>query len=307
MKLSSYPSVYALGHAAIANLFEGNVVIQEKIDGSQFSWMKDEQGNLHFRSHHAEIYDGDNSMFYEGVQAVKAVADKLKPNWVYRGEYLRKPKHNVLCYSRVPKNHIYLFDINTGLEQYRSFVFVEQEATFLGFEPVKMIYAGEGSKVDFEFLKSMLNEESILGGTKIEGLVIKNYEQFGKDKHCLMGKWVKEEMKERISKGGGKSGGKDIIQTIGLSLKTEARWQKAIQHLFEQGLLLNEPKDIGLLLKEINLDTLKEETDYIKEKLFKWAWPNISRIVTAGFPEFYKELLAKKQFENKDLPSVDKS
>jgi len=300
MKISSYPSVYALGHAAIANLFSGRVVIQEKVDGSQFSFMKDEQGVLHFRSHHAEVYDGDNSMFYDGVQAVKAVADKLHPGRIYRGEYLRKPKHNVLVYSRVPNNHIYLFDISTGIEKYLEYEYVRIAAFELGFEPVNNIYRGDGAKVDFEYLKSLLDTESTLGGTKIEGLVIKNYEQFGEDKHCLMGKWVKEEMKERISKGGAKVGSKDIIQTIGLSLKTEARWQKAVQHLQEQGLLLNEPKDIGPLLKEVNLDVLKEEVDYVKEKLFKWAWPQISRIVTAGFPEWYKDQLAKKQFEERD-------
>jgi len=300
MKINSYPSVYALGHAAIANLFEGNVIIQEKIDGSQFSWMIDDSGCLHFRSHHAEIFDGSNTMFNEGIEAIKEVADELCPNWVYRGEYLRKPKHNVLTYSRIPDNHIYLFDINIGLEQYCDRKSVYTEAMGLDFEPVKTIYEGDGSKVDFEYLKSLLDTESILGGTKIEGLIIKNYEQFGKDKHCLMGKWVKEEMKERMSKGGGKFNHKDIIFTIVQSLRTEARWQKAIQHLGEQELLVNEPKDIGLLMKEINLDVLKEETDYIKDKLFKQFWPQISRMITGGFPEWYKECLAKQQF-NKEI------
>lgn len=296
MQINSYPSVFALGHAVLANLFNGNVVISEKLDGSQISFMKDEQGKLHLRSHHAEIFDGDNSMFQKGVQAIKTISEKLTPNWIYRGEYLRTPKHNVLAYSRIPANHIYLFDINTGLEQYVEPQVVQEKAIELGFEPVKIVYQGKGSKIDFEVLKTLLDNESVLGGTKIEGLVIKNYEQFGKDKHCLMGKYVKEEMKERIQKGGGKPGGKDIISEIGLSLKTEARWNKSIQHLTEQGLILNEPKDIGPLLKEINQDVLKEETDYIKDRLFRWAWPSIGRIVNAGFPEYYKEKLAKKQF-----------
>lgn len=43
--------------------------------------------------------------------------------------------------------------------------------------------------------------------------------------------------------------------------------------------------------------TLAECHEEIKEQLFKWAWKSISRQVTAGFPEFYKDLLAKKQFE----------
>lgn len=297
MQINSYPSVFALGHANLTNLFNGNVVISEKIDGSQFSWLLDENGELHFRSHHAEIFDGSNSMFQESVESVKQVKDKLHLNWIYRAEYLRIPHHNVLNYSRIPNNHIYLFDINTGLEQYLQPEQVQEEAVLLGFEPARMIWTGDGSKIDFEYLKSILGTESILGGTKIEGLVIKNYEQFGKDKHCLMGKWVNEEMKEKIQKNGKNKNNKDIITEIGLSLKTETRWLKSIQHLTEQGLLVNEPKDIGILLKEINQDVLKEETDYIKDRLFKWMWPQISRIIVAGFAEFYKNKLGENQFK----------
>ena len=38
--------------------------------------------------------------------------------------------------------------------------------------------------------------------------------------------------------------------------------------------------------------------DHFK-KLFKEAWKIISKIVTTGFPEWYKEQLAKSQFEEK--------
>lgn len=34
----SYPKVYNLGHSAIKDLFHDEVVIQEKLDGSQFSF-----------------------------------------------------------------------------------------------------------------------------------------------------------------------------------------------------------------------------------------------------------------------------
>ena len=36
--LTSYPKVYQLGHKAVLDIFSGPVVIQEKIDGSQFSF-----------------------------------------------------------------------------------------------------------------------------------------------------------------------------------------------------------------------------------------------------------------------------
>ena len=36
--ISSYPKVYNLGHRAIVGLTEESVVVQEKVDGSQFSF-----------------------------------------------------------------------------------------------------------------------------------------------------------------------------------------------------------------------------------------------------------------------------
>lgn len=299
MKINSYPKVFALGHSAIKDLFEDEVIIQEKVDGSQFSFCKTDDGQTYFKSHHCEVFEGDNSMFQQAVIAVGNIADKLKTNWIYRGEYLRTQHHNVLNYNRVPKNYIIIFDINIGLEDYLRPNDVKEEANLIGFEAVPTFF--KGKIVNFEQLKELLNEQSCLGGTKVEGIVIKNYNRFGRDKHCLMGKWVKEEMKEKISKGGNKDKShKDVLTLIGNQYRTEAKWHKAIQHLSEQGLLVNEPKDIGLLLKEIHQDTLEECKEEIKEQLFKWGWKKIAKIISAGFPEWYKEQLAKRQFNEKN-------
>ena len=35
----------------------------------------------------------------------------LAPGVTYYGEYLQKPKHNTLCYDRVPKDNIIIFDV----------------------------------------------------------------------------------------------------------------------------------------------------------------------------------------------------
>lgn len=68
-------------------------------------------------------------------------------------------------------------------------------------------------------------------------------------------------------------------------------------HRAVQDLLTNSPKDIGLLIKEVQADTMREEADNIKELLYRWAEPRISRAIIAGLPEHYKELLLKRQFE----------
>lgn len=40
----SYPSIYNLGHRYIADLLTVPVIVEEKIDGSQFSFGLDEEG-----------------------------------------------------------------------------------------------------------------------------------------------------------------------------------------------------------------------------------------------------------------------
>ena len=90
----------------------------------------------------------------------------------------------------------------------------------------------------------------------------------------------------------------DILTLLGQDYCTEARWQKAVQHLRDDGELENSPRDIGRLIKEIPNDIKKECEEEIKEKLFKWAWPKMARATHRGFPEWYKEQLLKSQFEN---------
>ena len=49
-------------------------------------------------------------------------------------------------------------------------------------------------------------------------------------------------------------------------VRTPARWNKAIQHLRERGLLEDSPRDIGLILREIPEDVLKEDAADISRR-----------------------------------------
>ena len=57
------------------------------------------------------IIDEPEGMFKTGVEQIKSIQHLLTPNWIYRGEYLSKPKHNTLCYDRVPEKNIIIYDI----------------------------------------------------------------------------------------------------------------------------------------------------------------------------------------------------
>jgi hypothetical protein len=237
-------------------------------------------------------------MFAAAVETVKRLAPMLVPNWTYRGEYLSKPKHNAIAYNRVPRQHVVIFDVNTGLEQYLSWEDKVLEAERLGLETVPRLYHGKVTSHDM--FRELLQTVSFLGGSNIEGVVVKNYARFTIDKKAMLAKFVSEAFKEIHAaewKGANPNAG-DILERLAVMYRSPARWVKAVQHLRDAGKLHDEPADIGLLFQEVPLDIKKECEAEIKEALFSWAWPRISRATTAGLAEFYKDLLLKKQFEN---------
>lgn len=234
-------------------------------------------------------------MFTEAIEVIKSL--DLKEGYTYRAEYLKSRKHNSIFYNRVPKNHLMVFDINSSEEQYLSRQDKVIESDRLGLEVVPEISCQITS---LDELKATMEIESVLGGHTLEGIAIKNYSRFGRDGKVLMGKFVSEKFKEKHNKEWKKANPNksDIIEHLTACYKTTPRWDKGIQHLREQGLLTNTPSDIGVLMAEISKDTLDECGDEIKDVLFKWAWKQLGRNITRGFPEYYKEVLAKNQFQD---------
>jgi len=313
--MHSYPKVYALGHAAIGGLLLDAVIVQEKLDGSQFSFTLGPKGtdgghDVVCKSRNKIIDQEAAGMFHLAVEHVKSVAPRLTEGYTYRCEYLMKNKHNTLTYARVPKNNLVLFDVNTGHELYMHWKDVELQAKTLDIDCVPTLQTGRIENPGR--IKELLGDESFLGGPAMEGIVIKNYGRFGRDGHVLMGKYVSEDFKEMHTKDWKKRhpGGKDVLAEIGMSLCTQARWRKALQHLKERGEYTQSLRDIGALFKEVNQDTQQECAEEIKEVLFKWGWKGISKHITRGLPEWYKEYLMEVQFEDTtevvdDKPGVE--
>jgi len=302
MTIASYPTVYAIGHKAIERIFSDPVVVEEKIDGSQISFgVSRETWELECRSKGKQlILDAPEKMFIKAIEGIRDMESSLRLGWVYRCEFLAKPKHNTLSYSRVPAQHLILFDVSIGEEEYLSPELKRKEAERLGLECVPLLY--EGIVADFAQFNEFLERESILGGTKVEGIVVKNYSLFTREKKVAMGKYVSEKFKEIHSVEWRKSNPTkgDIIDGLIAKYRTEARWNKAIQHLRERGQLDESPRDIGNLIKEVSQDTDKECQEEIKQTLYRHFWPKIQRGITAGLPEWYKEELAKKAFGEKE-------
>lgn len=299
----SYPKIWNLGHPAVRTLFEGDVIVEEKVDGSQFSFgaFRDADGNLVLktRSKGCEINPlAPPTMFGTAVATAVGLFERglLREGWTYRGEALAKPKHNTLCYDRTPQRNVILFDVCTGMETYLNRDEKEAEAVRLDLEVVPVLH--RGSVETAEQLRGFFDRVSVLGGSKIEGVVIKNYARFGLDGHVLLGKFVSEAFKEvhggEWRKENPQQG--DILSQLIVRFKSPARWAKAVQHLREAGTLTDSPKDIGPLIRETIADMNAECRAEIAEILLQWAMPHVRRACTAGLPEWYKEQLMELQF-----------
>lgn len=300
--LNPFPKIFAIGTDYISDLFKDEVEITEKIDGSMFVFGKIDN-ILYMRSKGQQIFpETPDKMFKIAVDYVFSIQDKLPDNTVFYCEYLQGQHHNVLKYDRVPKNHLILFGVSdeTGTKFKKKYEEIKSFADNIDIETVPLLFRGKVNTI--EDIKNLLNTESILGNVKIEGIVVKNYKrQFllgGQPIPIMMGKYVSEKFKEVHRQNWGKEKtSKGKFETFKESFRTEARWQKAIQHLRDAGKLENSPKDIGALIKEIQRDIEEEEKEEIKNFLWKEFGSEITRFATKGFPEFYKEYLLEKQFK----------
>jgi len=296
--ISAYPKIFTIGTDYIMDIFKEPVEITEKVDGSQFVFGKIEY-ELYIRSKGQQLFpEAPQSMFKDGIDYVVSIQDKLPNNIIFYCEYLQKPKHNVLKYNRTPKNHLIMFGASTPLKSFdRDFA---RHADLLDIEVVPVIFQGIINNP--EELLSMLNTDSVLGDTTVEGIVVKNYDRpfllGGQPIPLMAGKFVSEKFKEVHNKEWKQShttsGRWDVFKS---RFRSEARWQKAVQHLREQGLLQNEPRDIGQLIKEIQADIEAEEIETIKTFLWEEFGKEILRTSIKGFPEWYKEQLLHNSFQ----------
>jgi hypothetical protein len=297
--IPAYGKIHALGSRFVTEIFKsGTAVIQEKVDGSQFSFAM-LKGQLRIRSKGREIFqDAPDSMFRLGVEYVQSIQDRLVPEWIYRSEYLCKPKHNALTYSRVPNNYIALYDILVGREAYATTDMIAQQADALDVEAVPCFMHMTGN-LPLAGFQELLKQESFLGGQTIEGVVVKNYDLFCEQTgHVLMAKYVSEHFKEVHQRewGAANPSGKDVVQGLIEAYRTSARWEKAVYRLRDDGKLENSPRDIGNLIKSVWPDIVEECEADIKEVLWKHFSKQVARGVTAGIADWYKKRLLQSQF-----------
>ena len=295
--LHAYSSPFGVGHKALEGFWDGRVVVQEKIDGSQFSFGL-RNGQVVCRSRKLEINPADAGMFKLGVETAHLLGQEpglLREGWTYRAEFLQKPKQNTLVYERVPNRNVILFDVDQGDQDYLGPHELALVGERLGLEVVPLLAVIEDTKPTLDDLRALLAETSILGGP-LEGIVLKNYALFGVDKKVLMAKLVSKDFQETHRKdwAGRNPSDKDFVHLLSEEYANPVRWAKAVQHLREQGLVQGAPQDIPIIMKEIAEDVEQECRKEIEARLFAHFWTTIRRQLTKGFPEWYKTRLAEE-------------
>lgn len=297
--MNSYPKIHSLGTKYVQDIFMEPVEITEKLDGSQIGWGKVD-GEFVVRSKGTIINkDNPDNLFQEGVAYLKSIVSKIPDNMFFYGEYFKRPKHNTLCYDRIPKHHIALFGVLSLPDLFSSdYRLIEEWAEIFDIEPIPLLHRGMiTSKEQYE---SLMDSVSILGRAKIEGIVIKNYQRslvinqnYVQPITCA--KLVSEEFKE-VHRGRWKDeetkGGK--LEQFYNQFRTPARWAKAVQHLRERGELTDTPKDIGALFKEVSIDIEAEEKEFIMEQLYLMHKKDLLKHATHGMPEWYKMEIASQ-------------
>ena len=296
-KINAFPKIFHVGDRYIKDIFDKEVEITEKVDGSQFCFGKID-GQVVVRSKgKVQNIDCPDKMFGFAIEYIKTL--DLPNNTVFYGEYLKTPRHNTLNYDHVPKNYIALFGVSTVADGFiNNYDVIKEWANKLNVDVVPILFRGKLNNQ--EELFKLLDTMSFLGISKIEGVVIKRYEpvMVGTQVIPLMAaKFVSEAFKEKHQGTWAKEHtGKGKWEVFKDSYKTEARWNKAIQHIKEKGELSETPKDIGILLKEIQNDIVEEEKENIKDFLWKEFSDELLRVAIGGFPEWYKKKLTDNCF-----------
>lgn len=259
--VTGYDSIKNVWHRDAKDVWFSPVEIEEKIDGSQFSF-----NNQGCRSKEVQLGGDISKQFRAAYETARSIT--LPDNVTVRGEVLSARRHNKIMYDRVPKGNLIVWEVEVDgvpmvYDDKRAF------AESIGLECVPLLYKGLSNP---EHAKSLIGE-SCLGG-KAEGVVIK-----GKGRVKI----VSDEFKERMQKMPKLTKWGKIEELV---TPTEALWDKAIQHCRDRGELIGDMKDIPVLMKQLHVEALAD-LDTVIGLMVKLMKSEASK----GFPEYYKGIL----------------
>lgn len=189
-KKEKLPTKKCLSELEISVLLDGEVIVEEKIDGGicGLSWKGDShqaQGRgrvVHYTENSKQFY-GFNKWIYENYEKIR----QIPAGWIVYGEWMRAC-HNVY-YDSLP-DYFIAFDIWDG-SKFLIYDYKTQFLRNLSFEQVPLLYRGV---IRVQDIFSLAGKSKCSTGELAEGIVVKNYAKA----QALLGKYVRREFMDSM-------------------------------------------------------------------------------------------------------------
>lgn len=276
--------------------------LEEKLDGSQLSIRLYSTGDdVEWRFENKGKPAIDPNTFGRTTTALRKLIDReaLNPIFIYHGEAIGRPKHNVLEYHRCPRHYWVCYDIYDSVQ--KRFLSPDQkriECERVGVECVPLIYYNVDPTVNpYVKAKEIIaliesgRLQSMLGGPP-EGVVLKHHRFWRKGQYVSRKrKLVTAAFKESHKKGSVRMGidANVFLEKLGKAFAVPGRFQKGVQHLREQGLMTDSFNQSKVRLhKELDRDFEKEYKGEIMEYLWNELSPEIKSWARDGSAEWFR-------------------
>lgn len=318
--MSGYPKISVLDLDSKRQWNEVNKdwYIQEKVDGSQLSVSINKDGSLTFWNKNKAISD-QAKVFAKACSMIKAIQDKLNPEYRYHGEAVCCRRHGIVHYATVPPYYWILYDIQVeATRKYLSVDEMEAEAKRIGLAFVQRLYQNSDAAIQpIPIVQDLIDKiergelTSTLGGNSIEGVVLKHH-NFVSDKGitATKQKFVSSQFKERHASGVGKSDRNmnpdEFLDMLGSQFNTAPRFTKAIQHLKEADKFQPKPNEMFKISQELDSDLEAECKALIQEFLWVEFSPKIFAASRKNLKEWYENFLKEEAVREEERRNEEK-
>lgn len=276
MEQKKYMYIKRLQTRIVGNFEPGDhIVVQEKIDGANFSIRYDEDRDevISFSRNNILTFDNNLRGAWQWVQKLNKdkVREVLGTNLILFGEWL--VPHKVPYLDDKYKN-AYFYDVyNIELETYLDQNKVKEIVSRLDLIYVPVFY--DGPFISWKHLNEFVGRTD-LGGEYGEGVVVKNITKLGDSRNRVdfYTKIVGEKFleKARISQADkSKMDERTRLQEIVKTVVTEARVSKLVYKMIDNGIIPENWDETNMstiarnIGKDVYYDCVKEEPDVVEE------------------------------------------
>jgi hypothetical protein len=280
-----YPKIHRLGKEETEGILDGEVFVQEKIDGANTSiWMED--GELKMGSRTRQLTDGFNGFcdYVRSHQGIKNFFDRYPTNRMY-GEWLVR---HTISYNETAYKKFYLFDVLTEDGDYWTMGEVETEAEKYGINYPEIFDYGKFTE---EKIQEFAGKTNL--GTVGEGVVLKRdfTNKFGDKAYA---KVVTQKFKEdnAITFGGNNKHSETywemyVVQKYCTLSRVQKIMNKIQPEIDEKLDLKHIPRIIGTCYH----DMITEEAWEIASKVGAIDFNALKRLANKKFVQIYKDII----------------